>query len=125
MDQTNPQRANMPLAKLRALEDDEELSEACANAIEEGVKELMKHLAKLAVDYAIECWWGGEESDGCQKTMKEIEDFNKTMIEQCKEEGDLCTITQTHESKDGSSKTEVKASAFQRNVTMSSKQLRR
>jgi len=106
MDQTSPQRANMPLAKLRALEDDEELSEACANAVEEDLKEVRNYVAKLSVDYEIECWWYGYESDGCLKTMKKIEDFNKTIIEQCKEEGDLCTITQTHESKDGSSKTE-------------------
>jgi len=101
MDKTNPQRANKPLAKLRALEEEEELSEECTNAIEAGVKKIIKHLARLAVDWALECWWGGEESDGCAKTMKEIDDFNKTVIEHCEKEGDLCTITQTHHGKNG------------------------
>merc|ERR1712014_454403 len=105
---SNSQRMNKQVAKLRSLED-AELSEECTDAIVKYVGKIIKQLAKLAVDYAIECWWGGEDSAGCEETVEEIKTFNETVIKECKESGDLCTITQTHPKKDGGTDTESEA----------------
>merc|ERR1719323_1854152 len=116
MGKTNSQGVNMQLAKLRSLVqltlrslEDAELSEERTNAIVEYVKKIIKQLAKLAVDYAIECWWGGEDSAGCEETVEKINTFNETVIEDCKESGDVCTITQKHPKKDGGTDTSSEA----------------
>lgn len=96
MQKTESKRANMRLAKLRSLQDTPELSEACATAIMDMVSDVVKQIAQLAVDYAFECWWGGEDSPGCKDTQEKIDKFDETVVEQCGNGGDICTLTQTH-----------------------------
>jgi len=104
----NSQRPSMRLGELRTLQEDG-VSEECKAALLAGVKKIIRQLAKLAVDYAIDCWWGGEDSEACKETTEKIDKFDETIKEQCKASGDLCTITQTHPKKGGGNETETES----------------
>jgi len=88
---------------------EESLSEGCVASIKEGVQKIIRQLAKPAVDYAIDCGWGGEHSDDCKKTVEKLNNFDETVKEKCKASGDLCTVTRTHPKKGGGTETETEA----------------
>jgi len=81
------------MLKYRILVND--VSPACNAAFDTQVNKHSKEMAKLLVDYAWDCWWGGEDSAPCAATKKRVNAYEQNAKDECAVSGDLCTFTQT------------------------------